>query len=151
MIEGVGIKRLKVIPDERGHVMEILRSDDEFFEKFGQVYLTTTLPGVVKAWHLHKIQDDNVACVKGMIKLALCDLREDSPTHGEVMEIFMGEHKPILVHIPKEVYHGWKCVSENEAYIINCPTELFNYQKPDEHRLPYDADKIPYDWKIKMG
>ena len=151
MIEGVVIKQLKVIPDERGHLLEMLRSDDDVFHRFGQTYVTTTYPGVVKAWHMHKKQDDNVVCVRGMIKLGLYDGREGSSTEGEVMEIFMGEHRPVLVHIPKEVYHGWKCVSEDEAYVVNVPTELYDYDDPDEHRLPYDTDEIPYDWEIKMG
>ena len=47
MIDGVIIKKLKVIPDERGRLMEIMRSDDTFFKKFGQVYMTTAYPGVV--------------------------------------------------------------------------------------------------------
>lgn len=151
MIDGVFIKELRVISDERGHLMEMFRSDDSFFEKFGQAYVTTTYPGVVKAWHMHRIQDDNVICVKGMIKLALHDSREGSPTMGETMEIFLGEHRPVLVHIPKEVYHGWKCIGEEEAYVVNIPTELYDYSNPDEYRLPYDTDKIPYDWDIKMG
>lgn len=151
MIDGVQIKNLRVIPDERGHLMEILRSDDSFFKKFGQVYVTTTYPGVVKAWHFHKLQDDNVSVVKGMLKLALFDDRKDSPTRGEVNEFFLGEHNPILVHIPKHVYHGWKCISEEEAYVVNCPSEPYNRKNPDEHRLPWDTDKIPYDWALKMG
>jgi dTDP-4-dehydrorhamnose 3,5-epimerase len=36
--------------------MEILRRDDPIFQKFGQVYMTTNYPGVVKAWHYHKKQ-----------------------------------------------------------------------------------------------
>lgn len=151
MIDGVHIKNLRVIPDERGHLMEILRNDDVFFKKFGQVYMTTTYPGVVKAWHYHKFQDDNVAVVKGMLKLALFDDRKDSPTHGKVNEFFLGEHNPILIHIPKHVYHGWKCISQEEAYVVNCPTEPYNRKNPDEHRLPWNTDKIPYDWEIKMG
>ena len=70
-IDGVWIKDLKVIPDERGRLMEILRADDEAFEKFGQVYLSPTYPGVVKGWHFHKQQDDFFACVRGMVKLGL--------------------------------------------------------------------------------
>ena len=70
MIDGVMTKKLKVIPDERGRLMECLRSDDDLFVKFGQFYMTTTLPGVVKGWHLHAEQWDNIVCVKGMIKLA---------------------------------------------------------------------------------
>ncbi len=151
MIDGVLIKKLRVMPDERGRVMEIFRRDDEFFEEFGQVYLTTTYSGVIKAWHCHKIQSDNIAVVRGMLKLVLYDLREDSPTKGELNEFFIGEHNPILVHVPSNVYHGWKCIGPEEALVVNCPTEPYNYGEPDEYRLPYDTDQIPYDWGIKMG
>ncbi len=53
-IQGVKIKHLRIIPDERGWLMEILRCDDDIFQQFGQVYCTTAYPGVVKAWHYHK-------------------------------------------------------------------------------------------------
>ncbi len=79
MIKGVVAKQLKYIPDERGRLMEILRNDDDVFVKFGQVYLTTTYPGVVKAWHYHKKQDDFITCVKGMLKLVLYDSRKNLP------------------------------------------------------------------------
>ncbi|MFH1006953.1 MAG: dTDP-4-dehydrorhamnose 3,5-epimerase family protein [Candidatus Latescibacterota bacterium] len=151
MIDGVKIKKLQVIPDERGRLMEIFRSDDVLFERFGQVYLTTTYPGVIKAWHYHEIQTDNIAVVHGMLKLALYDDRVDSPTKGEVMELFPGVQNPILIQIPKAVYHGWKCIGQEESLVINCPTETYHYDRPDEYRLPYDTDQIPYDWDIKMG
>jgi dTDP-4-dehydrorhamnose 3,5-epimerase len=151
MIEGVKIKKLRVIPDERGRLMEIFRSDDDLFSKFGQVYMSTTYPGVVKAWHLHKEQTDNVACVHGMIKLALYDARENSQTFKEIAQFFMGVHNPLLVQIPEEVYHGWMCVSEEEALIINIPTEVYNYEKPDEHRLDPHKNNIPYNWGRKDG
>ncbi|MCK5146613.1 dTDP-4-dehydrorhamnose 3,5-epimerase family protein [bacterium] len=151
MIEGVTTKKLSVIPDERGRLMEILRVDDDQFERFGQVYMTTTYPGVIKAWHYHKLQDDNVTVVKGMLKLVLFDDRKDSPTCGEVNEFFLGDHKPLLVHIPHHVYHGWKCISETEAIAVNCVTEAYNYKLPDEHRLDFDSPDVPYDWGIKMG
>ncbi|MEM4307964.1 MAG: dTDP-4-dehydrorhamnose 3,5-epimerase family protein [Thermoplasmata archaeon] len=151
MISGVKTKSLRVIPDERGRLMEILRADDEIFLKFGQVYMTTTLPGVVKAWHYHKLQTDYVCCLKGMIKLALYDSRPNSPTKGEINEFFIGEYNPLLVAIPNEVYHGWKCVSESEAIVINIPTEPYNREQPDEYRLPPDTKEIPYDWILTPG
>ena len=150
MIEGVATKRLKVIPDERGRLMECLRSDDELFIKFGQMYVTTTLPGVVKGWHLHHGQWDNVVCVKGMIKLVLCDGRESSPTEGQIDELFIGEHQPLLVRIPPGVWHGWKCVSPEEAYVVNAPTEVYVYEDPDQDELPPDTPEIPYDWGVKL-
>jgi len=151
MIDGVTIKNLKVIPDERGRLMEILRSDDTMFEKFGQVYMTTAFPGVVKGWHYHKKQSDNMAVVRGTMKIVLYDSREGSPTCGEVNEFFAGVHNPILVHIPPYVYHGFKCVSQEEAIVVNTPTEVYNYRDPDEFRVhPHDND-IPYDWSQKDG
>lgn len=151
MILGVKTKKLKVIPDERGRLMEILRGDEEVFEKFGQVYLSTTYPGVVKGWHYHKIQTDNIACIHGMLKLVLFDDREGSATKGEVNEFFIGEHNPMLVQVPKGVYHGWKCVSQEEALVINCPTEAYDYTKPDEYRLDPHKNEIPYKWERKDG
>ena len=150
MIEGVKTKKLRVIPDERGRLMEILRCDEEIFEKFGQVYVTTTYPGVVKGWHYHKVQTDNVAVVHGMVKLVLYDAREGSPTKGEVNEFFLGIHNPMLVQIPKGVYHGWKCIGLEEAVVVNSPTEPYNYEKPDEYRVPFDSPTVPYDWEVKM-
>ncbi len=151
MIDGVKIKKLKVIPDERGRLMELLRSDDSLFIKFGQVYMTTAYPGIVKAWHYHKIQTDNMAAIHGMMKLVLYDSRLDSPTHGQVDELFFGIHNPILVQIPPMVYHGFKCVSQEEAIVVNCPTERYNYAEPDEYRIDPHSKEIPYNWERKDG
>ncbi|MBN1253723.1 MAG: dTDP-4-dehydrorhamnose 3,5-epimerase family protein [Deltaproteobacteria bacterium] len=151
MINGVQVKKLRVIPDERGRLMEILRNDDELFQQFGQVYMTTTYPNVVKAWHYHKVQTDNVTVVKGMLKLVLYDPRDGSPTKGEINEFFIGEHNPQLVQIPKGVYHGWMCISETEAVAVNIPTEVYNYNDPDEYRLHPHENDIPYEWARKDG
>jgi len=107
LIRDVTVKELKVIPDERGRLMEMLRCDDALFKKFGQVYLTTAYPGVVKAWHYHKKQWDHFVCVRGMMKVVLFDSRPESATRGEVNEFFLGDHRPILLQIPPLVYHGF--------------------------------------------
>ena len=147
MIDGVKVKRLKIIPDERGRLMEILRRDDPVFKSFGQVYMTTAKPGVVKAWHYHKKQNDNFVCVHGRIRLALYDARKKSPTHKEVNEFILSLDDPILVVIPKRVYHGFKGTSPVEAIVINTPTKAYDYKNPDEYRVDaYDND-IPYDWR----
>ena len=151
LIDGVKIKKLKVIPDERGRLMEMLRCDDDLFIKFGQAYITTAYPGVVKGWHYHKKQTDNFAVVKGMMKVVLYDGREDSPTKGEVNEFFMGVHNPMLLQIPTYVYHGFKCISEEEAMVVNCPTEPYNYSEPDEFRVHPHENDIPYDWAGRDG
>jgi dTDP-4-dehydrorhamnose 3,5-epimerase len=150
-IEGVKTKMLRVIADERGYLMEILRVDDsELFTKFGQVYVSATYPGVVKAWHYHERQIDNFACIAGMVKLVLVDTRPDSPTTGAVNEFFLGAQNPMLVQVPNLVYHGWKCISVDMALVVNVPTEPYHYAQPDEYRVePHDT--LPYDWSRKDG
>jgi dTDP-4-dehydrorhamnose 3,5-epimerase len=151
MIDGVKTKELRVIPDERGWLMEILRNDDDIFQEFGQVYITTAYPGVTKAWHMHKKQTDNFTCIHGMMKVALYDAREDSPTYGELNEFFVGDKNPMMISVPPFVYHGFKGIGTDVAYFISVPTLPYNYDKPDEFRLPADTDEIPYDWLLEPG
>ena len=147
MIEGVKVKKLKVISDERGRLMEILRRDDEIFKEFGQVYMTTAKPGVVKAWHWHKLQTDSFACVSGKIRLILYDARSDSKTYKQIDEFEMSLDNPLLVQIPASVYHGFKCTSDVEAIVINTVTKAYNYKNPDEYRVDAFDNDIDYDWR----
>jgi dTDP-4-dehydrorhamnose 3,5-epimerase len=151
MIEGVKIKQLKVIPDERGRLMEILRNDDELFEKFGQAYVTVGYPGIVKAWHYHKKQTDYFCAIYGMMKVVLYDSREGSPTKGEINEFFIGVHNPLLLKIPPMVFHGFKAVGTTEAIILNIPTEPYKRNEPDEYRIDPHKNDIPYNWDVKEG
>jgi len=148
LIEGVVTQQLRLIADERGWLMEVFRSDWETFRKFGQSYVTAAYPQVVKAWHMHKKQTDNMACIKGMVKLVLYDGRKNSKTEGEINEFIVGEKNPTLVKVPPKVWHGFKTISEETALVMNVPTNLYNYEKPDEHRLPPNTTKIPYNWKL---
>ncbi len=151
LIDGVRVKQLKVIADERGRLREMLRRDDELFLEFGQTYMTTMYPGVTKAWHYHKLQHDHFVCVHGMIKLAMYDERDGSPTKGVVNEFFLGQHNTQLVQIPPHVWHGFKNIGTGEAIVVNVTTKPYRYDEPDEYRLPAHENHIPYDWARKDG
>lgn len=146
MIDGVRTKILVSHPDERGRLWEILRSDDEIFDSFGQVYVTTAFPGIVKAWHAHKLQTDFFTVISGKAKFVLYDMREGSSTKGQLQEFFLGRDQLQLITIPPGVYHGFMCLGQEEVIALNCPTRPYNAQTPDELRLPPDSDQIPYRW-----
>ncbi|MFC1888810.1 dTDP-4-dehydrorhamnose 3,5-epimerase family protein [Thermodesulfobacteriota bacterium] len=149
MIKDAVVKPLKRIPDERGMIMHMLRSDDPDFEKFGEIYFTVVYPGVIKGWHCHTRQINNYTVVSGMVKIVLYDLREDSPTKGELMEIFAGEQNYVFVKIPVGVASGIKGVGTEPAIVANCATEPHT-QGEDVRIDPFD-EKIPYDWGLKHG
>lgn len=145
-IDGVWIKPLRKIPDERGMIMHMLRVDETAFDRFGEIYFSVALPGVIKGWHKHTRQSQNYAIIQGMIKLVLYDEREDSPSKGELVEIYTGEYKYELIHIPPGIVNGYKTYSTNPAIIANCadlphePDEMIRYDPMGSH--------IDYNWDI---
>lgn len=149
MIQGVSIHPLKQIPDERGKIMHMLRRDDPWFEKFGEIYFSVVYPGVIKGWHFHKIMTLNYAVVSGAIKLVLYDDREGSPTKGEIQEIFTGEETYSLIAVPPKVWNGFKGGGLQPAIVANCATEPHD---PSEIvRMDPFSEKIPYDWNLRHG
>ncbi|MDD5165796.1 MAG: dTDP-4-dehydrorhamnose 3,5-epimerase family protein [Candidatus Omnitrophica bacterium] len=147
MIDGVIIKELKQISDERGKIMHMLRCDDKHFEKFGEIYFSVVYPGVVKGWHVHKKMTLNYAVVSGAIKLALYDSRPKSPTYKEIQEIFIGEDNYCLVRIPAGVTNGFKGIGTKPAIVANCAT--LPHDPQEIVRIdPFEND-IPYNWEIK--
>ncbi len=145
-IDGVVVKPLKLLPNTRGRLMEVQRRDDTEFPGFGQVYVTQSFPGVIKAWYRHRDQVDQIAAITGLVKLVLYDDREASPTHGMVSEIMMGELVPRLVLIPQRVWHGFQAVGETSAFLLHLNSEPFIPDAPDEERLDPDDPSIPYTW-----
>ncbi|HVZ99250.1 MAG TPA: dTDP-4-dehydrorhamnose 3,5-epimerase family protein [Caulobacterales bacterium] len=145
-IEGVIVTPLKVLPNERGRLMEVQRRDDPGFPGFGQVYVTQSFANVVKAWYRHRTQVDQLAAITGLVKLVLYDDRPESGTRGACDEILMGELAPKLVLIPPGVWHGFKAVGDAGAFLLHLNTEPFDHTAPDEDRLPADDPSIPYSW-----
>ena len=169
MIDGVVTKPLRCLQDDRGFLMEILRSDEAIFERFGQVYITCCRPGIAKAWHYHREQTDHFVCLRGRALVVLYDGREGSPTRGHVQEFRLsaptsapvpsgaGTGGPpgegLMVKIPRLVVHGFVALDGEETHILNIPTQVYRYDAPDELRLPWNSPEVPYTWPahIKAG
>jgi len=146
MIEGIIIKKLNIIPDERGNIMHMLKASDAEFEQFGEIYFSTVYPGIIKGWHLHEKMILNYAVVAGMVKLVLYDERRGSNTFGEIQEIFMGVDNYILVKIPPKIWNGFKGIGITPAILANCSSIPHD---PEEiiRKDPFTKD-IPYDWNL---
>ena len=147
MIQGVSIVPLLQIPDERGKVMHVLKSTDNHFIEFGEIYFSTVVPGAIKGWHIHSKMTINYAVPIGRVQLVLYDDRISSPTQGQIQEIFIGPDNYVLVTVPPMVWNGFKGVGLVESLVANCasiphdPTEITRLD-------PFDKS-IPYDWALK--
>ncbi len=149
MIDGIQVKKLIRHVDDRGYFMEILRDDDELLKRFGQASLSLSYPGVIKAFHYHKKQDDLWFFPKGNAQVVLHDMREDSPTKGQTDVFYMGENNPILLVIPKGVAHGYRVLGNEPAVITYFTTESYDSKNPDEYRIDWDDPEIGFDWTTK--
>ncbi len=145
VIEGVVFKDLVTHGDNRGFFRELIRSTDDFFkEGFGQMSHSMMFDGVIKAWHLHKIQTDWWYVARGVLRVGLCDLRAESRDYKKTMDFLLGDFQPSrIVKIPPGVAHGCKTVQGPvDFFYITSHT----YNPNDELRVPYNDPQIEFDW-----
>ena len=144
------VKKIVRHPDDRGFFQEILRDDDGLLERFGQVSMAKTYPGVIKAFHYHERQDDLWFFPAGNAQAVLHDLRERSATFRQTEVHYMGEDNPLLLLIPRGVAHGYRTLGQEPAVIVYLTTQSYGPGDPDELRLAYDDPGIGFDWSTKM-
>jgi dTDP-4-dehydrorhamnose 3,5-epimerase len=149
VIDGVSVVPLRQIVDERGKIMHMMKATDPHFINFGEIYFSCSWPGAIKAWHIHQTMTLNNAVISGRAKLVLYDMRDGSPTKGELQEIFLGEDNYCLVQIPPGIANGYKAYGDKMVILANCATEPHD---PDEMlRMEHDTPEIPYNWDLKIG
>ena len=147
MIKDIIITKLKIIADERGSVMHMLRNDSQVFKSFGEVYFSTIYENKIKAWHIHKKMTLNYVAAFGKIKLVLYDDRKKSKTFGKIQEIFLSNQNHLLVSIPPNIWNGFTSADENLAVLANCSN--IPHDKEEISRLNFDDPKFPYKWNKK--
>ena len=144
MINDIKITPLKIISDDRGKVMHMLRKDSGIFDKFGEIYFSTIYYKSIKAWHLHKESVLNYVCIKGKVKLVLFDDRKESSTKGVCQELILSPEDYFLVTIPPNIWNGFKGLDKAESIIANCLT-LPHDEKEMVRKDSFDKS-FDYDW-----
>ena len=144
MIHDIKITPLKIISDDRGKVMLMLRTDTNIFKQFGEIYFSTIYNKAIKGWHLHKESFLNYTCIKGEVKLVLFDDRNDSPSKNKFQEIILSPKNYCLITIPPNIWNGFKGLDKEESIIANCLTIAHN-EKEMIRKDPFDK-KFNYQW-----
>ena len=151
LIAGVRIQPYALWPDDRGYFLEVARLRQGLIADFPgestQVSAALSYPGTIKAFHFHLHQADLWVPARGMLQVALVDLRRGSPTHGLKNTFYCGALQPWQVRIPPGVGHGYKVIGEEPAMLVYVTDRLYNPK--DEGRIPYDDPSIGYDWETQ--
>ena len=149
LIEGVVIKEIVRHNDDRGFFAEIIKEGEPIFKSIKQTSAAITFPGIIKAFHYHKKQWDIWFVAKGMARVVLYDLRENSPTYKMTNVLYAGETNPLVIAIPPFVIHGYQVIGNSEVLLFYHTTEPYDEKNPDEYRLPFNDASIGFDWSIK--
>lgn len=151
LIAGVRLEQLAVFPDDRGYFMEVQRLGRGLAAGFpaesSQVSAALNYPGSIKAFHYHLHQTDCWTPVKGLLQVALVDLRSGSPTFGRRNTLYVGPLRPWQILIPPGVGHGYKVIGGQEALLVYMTDRFYNPR--DEGRIPYNDPSIHYDWETQ--
>ncbi len=150
-IDGVRFRLTRPVPHEDGTVTEVARAVwPEVDVPIVQVHITTTFPERIRAWGLHRASTDRLFVVKGLVSIVVYDARTDSPTYACVNEFRVSERNPGLLVIPPNLFHGWKNIGVEEAFIVNMPSSQYDYESPDALDLPYESEVakaiVPFRW-----
>jgi dTDP-4-dehydrorhamnose 3,5-epimerase len=151
-IDGVVSARLNPHVDHRGSLYEIVNFDHPFWEEaVVYAYAVTIRPGRIKGWGMHKVQSDRYLVVHGSVRVALYDGRAGSATQGLVEEHYLTEALPTLLLIPPGVWHADQNWGDDDALILNFPTQPYDRESPDKYRIDPHSGEIPFDWSLPDG
>jgi dTDP-4-dehydrorhamnose 3,5-epimerase len=151
LISGVRIQALPLFPDDRGYFLEVNRIGKGLAAGFPpettQISAALNFRGAIKAFHFHIHQTDCWTPLKGMLQVALVDLRSKSPTFGARNTIYVGELRTWQILIPPGVGHGYKVIGNEDGLLVYMTDRFYNPQ--DEGRIPYNDASINYDWETQ--
>jgi dTDP-4-dehydrorhamnose 3,5-epimerase len=108
------------------------------------VFQVVLEPGALSAWHTHAVTTDRLFVSNGMVRIALYDGREGSPTNGLVNEFRFGTIRPALLVVPPRVWHGVENIGSSQAFLLNLVDRAYDYEDPDHWRVPATSDQIPF-------
>ena len=120
------IKNLILKKDKRGMLLEIIKAEDVDNKAFGQLMLTTALPGFTKGEHFHKRKTEWYCVIKGKGLLRIINNKTK-----EKEETILEEKKMQLVKILPNHFHSIKNIGKDEMYLLVYIDEVFNPLDPD--------------------
>lgn len=145
MIHDVVLINCKKVINERGFLQEITREDQDSFFSIGQTYITKTINGVIKAWYQHQEQWDSIFVIQGEMKMALYDMRKNSPSYKQLDVFIISGSEPQLIRIPPGVWHGFQAL-KSDLLLLHMNSHPFDFNHPDEIRIDPHSPEIPFDW-----
>jgi dTDP-4-dehydrorhamnose 3,5-epimerase len=144
-IAGVRTREVRNIVTANGITTELYRPDWQVVDGTVQQVIHVSLRGrAISAWHQHRHRWDYLFVVNGHMRIVLFDPRETSETKGKVDVFHLSHVRPMLLAVPPWIWHGVQNLATEPSSFVNMFDRPYDYDDPDEYRLPPDTSTIPY-------
>jgi dTDP-4-dehydrorhamnose 3,5-epimerase len=145
LIEGVVLREVRSMVTANSITTEVCRDDWGIVQGHVRQTLFVQLRAqAISAWHQHRARWDYIMAVGGHLRVVLFDPREDSPTRGQVDVFHLSPMRPQLLAVPPWIWHGVQNLEAGPSSFVNLFNAMYDYDDPDEWRLPRDSADIPY-------
>jgi len=109
--------------DERGSLFEVIKSDH-----FGQIFVSTSRPGVVRGNHYHNTKVEKFCVLQGEATIRLRAVDET-----EIKEFSVTGENPSVVDIPPGYTHNIENVGSDSLVTLFWSNEVFDPEASDTY------------------
>lgn len=140
--EGVWVRALEAIPDERGAFTEVYRNEWTSGPAAIQWNFARSRAGVMRGVRVHPRHDDYVVALEGELQIGVCDLRRRSGTFRKTAVVELRSAPPSLLRVPAGVAHG--LYTTVPSFIMIGVTEYFDPE--DDLPCRWDDPELGIVW-----
>ncbi|MBR4036164.1 MAG: NAD-dependent epimerase/dehydratase family protein [Oscillospiraceae bacterium] len=120
--------QLKKNEDNRGWLAEFIKS-----ESFGQIFVSTTKPGITRGDHWHHTKVEKFFVIAGKAEISFRHMITD-----EIIRYTVEGNTPTVVDIPVGYTHKITNIGDTEVICLFWSSEIFNPEKPDTYYVKVD-------------
>ena len=111
--------------DDRGDLFEWIKSED-----FGQIFVSTTKPGITRGNHYHHTKTEKFLVIRGEAEIRFRQINSD-----EIIIYKVSGLEPTVVDIPTGYTHNITNTGETELITLFWANEIFDSERPDTYYL----------------
>lgn len=114
---------LEMKKDHRGNLVELLKS-----KNFGQIFISTSLPGVIRGNHYHHTKVEKFCVIKGKANIKLRDILSN-----HIVSYVVTDENIQIVDIPPGYTHSLENIGDSELLVLFWANEMFDSDRPDTY------------------
>ena len=111
--------KVKVIKNIKGNIIKFYNFDSKFLKKYGEIYFSEIKKNKFKGWKYHEKKNQVLTICSGIVEFSF-----KKKIDGNIKKIKLSfPDKLYAILIPKKIFYSFKCLSKQNAIIVNLVDE----------------------------